>query len=471
MPLTLPQSFSDVLDYRHILLKRKWTIILSTVLVFLFTSVRLARETPLYFSSAQLLLSHEPPSALNLEDIFQQNPWERHQQGPDMSSIVLLSSRMLAERVIGKLRLDEDPSFLAPPRPSLRRSLGKLVPASLRKKIKGLFSKRSPESSEEAAVTDPSFKLQWLVNDYLMALKVFPTETGLVQVNLTGAGQGRLREILETHLKEFVKLDLELKFETSEEAEEWIEEKLQEAKHRLEMSQLALLKFTDENQLPPVQEAFGPPANLGAQEQKAAEYKTVMQTRQVGMELLQSLLKNPDVIEGLPEMRDESPMLETLKSEYLKLSAQYNTLSTQYGPDHPNMVRAKNQIANMKQQIREEAHRLLRSMKAQYAFFEGMLAKAAEDQAETVKDMRRRADLNVRFQALSSEVESNRKVYEEVLAKLNLVKLMGNLKDDTLMSTIKVIDQPQPALALGGGSKIGKLGKALGMGMLLGIAV
>jgi len=471
MPLTLPQSFSDVLDYRHILLKRKWTILLSTALVLLFTSVRVARETPVYYSSAQLMLSHEPPSALNLEDIFQQNPFRMQPQRPDMSSMALLSSRMLAERVIKKLNLGEDPGFLAPPRPSLQTSIGRLVPSSLRKKIKGLFSREKDRAAGEAEASDPSAKIQWLVNDYISALKVFPTETGLVQVNLTGADRARLRGILDTHLKEFVKLDLELKFETSGEAGEWIEEKLEEAKHRLERSQLALLKFAEENELPPVDEAFGPPEDFGAQEQKVAEYKQAIQSREVAMQLLGKLLQDPDIIEGLPDMREESPLLDKLKSEYLQMSAQYGTLSTRYGPDHPNMVRARNQIASMKQQIREEAQRLLRSMKTQNAFYEGMLAKAAEDQAVMMKDVQRRADLSVQFQSLKSEVESNRKVYEEVLAKLNLVKLMGNLKDDTLMSTIKVIDAPQPAMLLGGGSKMGKLARALGMGLFLGVAV
>jgi uncharacterized protein involved in exopolysaccharide biosynthesis len=348
-------------------------------------------------------------------------PWQMQRQGPDMSSMALLSSRILAERVIEKLNLMENPGFLSPGRPSLRSYLGKLVPAALRSKIKNLFSRRSPDASEKSEISDPSTKLQWLIDEYLRALQVFPTPTGLVQINLTGADRARLREILDTHLKEFVKLDLELKFETSGEAGEWIEEKLKEARHRLEMSQLAMLKFAEENDLPPVAEAFGPPQDFGEQEKSTLQYKQAMQTIQVGTQLLQGLLKNPDIIEGLPDMRDQSPMLEKLKGEFLQMSAQYSSLSIQYGPDHPNMVRARNQITNMKQQIREEAQRLLRSMKAQYAFHEGMLEKAYEDQMENLTDLRRRADLNVQFQALNSEVESNRKVYEEVLAKLNLV--------------------------------------------------
>ncbi len=472
MPLTLPQSFSDVVDYRHLLWKWKWTVLLCAALVIFFTGYRLYREAPTYHTSAQIILSYAPPRALDVQDAFRPRPWEPRRQEPDIARLTLLSSRLLAERVIRKQGLLERASP-APAKPSgWRYHAGKLVPSPVRRWFHELAGAPTPPGAAAGLpVQDEQARLRNAATSYLRTLEVEPTETGLVTISLKGRNPDRLQEALRTHLEEFIKLDLELQYETSDEAREWIEQRLKEARHRLEASSLAIQRFAAEHGLAPEPEAFETPAALRTSEQSVAQYRQQIQEIRLNEQILQGLLKNPGIIESMPDLRVASPTLEQLKARFIHLTVQAGNLRVQYGPDHPSMVRAQNELRNARQQIREEAQRVLRSLETQRAFAEGMLERAQEGASEAMRDARRRADLRVRFQALSAQVESNRKVYEEVLAKLNLMMLMGNMKDDPLMSSIKVIDPPRPPEVLGGGGKADKIVKAAGMGLFLGIAV
>ena len=469
MPLTLPQNLTDFLEYRNIPVKRKWTILLCTALMVVFAAYRVSQQTPMYTTTARVLLSYEPPSVLDIQEVFKRDPWQPTRHGQGMASMALLTSRALAERVITRLELENQPQLFSPRSHSIWHYLAKPIPRTVRKKVKSLFAK-GQDADQVPTVKD---RRRAVADAYLRSLRVADAGGGLLQVMFTGTDPDEVVRVLNAHLKEFKRLDLELKFDTSDEARGWIEHKLQEARQRLEASELALLKYADENDIPPLDpdqqkemigsDYMGLVRNLSGFRQSQLE-------RENSIRALERVINDPNALQALPADEDNQT-IQALKRDLASLNAEYQAKSLQYGPEHPVMVRVRTQIRNTKAQIQAEARRILKSLELQRNYLQDMDQKLSAKMQEAEAEMQEKNRLLIQYQALQSEAASNREVYQQILGKLNLVKLMGNVQDSQLMSTIKIIDEPQPAEPSGGDNPMASVVKALVMGLCLGLGI
>src|SRR5215813_9834128 len=97
-------------DYWRILQKRKWTVVVSVVVVFIMAGLISVRMIPIYDASTRIMISQRPANPLNFKDNqFTQGSVDL--QADIDTQVKILQSDTLAESVIHRLNLDTRPEF------------------------------------------------------------------------------------------------------------------------------------------------------------------------------------------------------------------------------------------------------------------------------------------------------------------------------------------------------------------------
>ncbi len=483
MPLTLPQSFSDLHAYTHAILKRRWTVLLCIALTVIFTAVQLSGRVPLYTTSAKVLLGYQPAKVLDVQEVLQRFPYQPGggQDTSSMTQFALLSSRLLAERVIRKLHLEERPNVFSKGK-TLKYRIGSLFPEAQRKAIKNFFriGKKNTEDTQDITGQDAKKRsLEPLINGYLTSLSVRPATGNLIEVRLTGNDPKEITRILNTHLEEFIRLDLELKFAPSEEAQKWIEDKLQEAKREMDNARLKLLQYADEHGL---DQALPERADLPLDSRALSElgnYPNEVKLIKIKLknliELARKVSDDPSAIMlTLPPQDFPSEALlsiRTMMDSLSRLKIDYANQSTQYGPEHPKMVQMMNLINDLEKTIKAEARRLVRNFELLYAHYDAI----DKDVSALVEPMKEKTKALARaipeFEMLKIESKARQEIYNQIQEKLNTIRLLGTMPSEELASTIKIIDKPEVPRVAMGTNKIKKISYAGLMGLFIGIAL
>jgi capsular exopolysaccharide synthesis family protein len=135
-------------------------------------------------------------------------------------------------------------------------------------------------------------------------------------------------------------------------------------------------------------------------------------------------------------------MLEALRAQRATLGAQLAHDQAFYGPNYPDIKKLKGQIGALDHQIEQEETAVVN--KARDALG---IARTAEDKAKGVLDDRLHAlygqrDDVVNYEILSEEYESNRRMYESILARLREAAVDAGLDS----ADISVVDLATPPI-------------------------
>jgi capsular exopolysaccharide synthesis family protein len=140
-------------------------------------------------------------------------------------------------------------------------------------------------------------------------------------------------------------------------------------------------------------------------------------------------------------MEGTAGLLETLRAQRATLSAQLAHDQPYYGPNYPEIKKLTGQIKALDQEIAQEETAVINKAKDAYG-----ISHAAEDQAKSVLQNRvhelygQRDDI-VKYEILSEEYESNRHMYESILARLREAAVDAGL-DSADISVVDLASLP-----------------------------
>ena len=97
----------ELLEYWRSITKRKWLILALSLVVALVAAVIAYALTPMYSSTATVLIEGSKGKILSIEDIYAGNQQREHYQ----TQVEIMKSREVAERTVKALKLWEHPAF------------------------------------------------------------------------------------------------------------------------------------------------------------------------------------------------------------------------------------------------------------------------------------------------------------------------------------------------------------------------
>ena len=389
-------SSVDMMDLLRGLWRRKWMILLITVLFASAAAFVVLRDKPSYTVEAQVLVD-------NLETPFSRaQPGEGSDSRPAfddrdiLSQVSVLSSRDLGDRVLKDLGLAGKGEF-----DPARDGVGKISQFLI-----DLGFKPDPrkKSLEERAY-----------DRYNSQLNIYQIKESKVIVIKYSALDPKVAADVANKLAEtYVVSTREMQSEPTERARDWLAEQIAILQKRVAESEAAVEEFRAQAGL-----LKGTQSTLGTQELSelntqitlAEAARTETQAR---AKAIRELLDSSGSVDISSDVLN-SAFIQRLREQQITLQRSMAELSVTYLPGHPKMVAVRNELANVDQQIRTEALKIVAGLEdqARVAATREASLRASMNAAKAKASTNNLDDVKLR--ALERDASANRVLLESFL--------------------------------------------------------
>lgn len=433
------------------LMRQKWTLLLTALAIILLTAWITWNTVPTYRAEATIQIEKEAVQIVNFGSLTSASPDMGAQDPFFRTQYEQLKSRRLAQQVIADLDL-KSRLFERPEKPSLLKSLGKIV----KRMITALLPGKSSDDSSQAQPVD-------YADIFIRQLYVEPVEnTHLVKVFYESPDPVLSAEIVNALIAAFVRENISSQSETDAYARDFLEKELEKARIRLTTQEAKLIEYAKQNDILEVNNS------QSTQERKLDElYSALAEAERARIQAESQMIqgsRHGNVREVL-----NNPVVENIKQSLVTLEADYQEKLKLFKPAYPDMQRLQQQITEVRRQLQREVGGLKQSLQAEY-----VAAKKLEDKLRAEVDNYKnelvdQRDRSIEYNALKREVETSRNLYDGLLQRLKEVSVASNATSSNIRiidsaSTPKDIFRPKKSLNLILGGLVGLM---LGVGAAL----
>ena len=439
---SVPNSSSFAVEPAEVLAalrRRKWVIVLTTIIVGGAVAAGTLRQPKVYEAKAQILIDPVLPKILgdsmSIENIAEQ---ARQDRVFTNTQLKIITSRIVLEDVAARLNLAEDEAYLASV--GLSEASPEVRPARVVKALGGAIS-AIPEGKSR-----------------------------VVNLIVEDRDPERAARIAEALGSAYIDHTLEVRLETTKKASRWLDAQVAKFATKLEAQEAALNKFKQEHLLLSVsledrQNMTG--ASLTMLNQRLLENKSVLIEKLAQRKVIDDLLtaETPDW-DAIPQIQ-ANPVVAELKSTLIQIQKQKAELSTRYGDKHPTMVSVEKQLARthdaMKDEVRSSLESLNNEIKA--------LQTAAAGLRNAIEGEKKKAlavnSMGLEYNKLNRDLGTTKTMYESLLKRQTETDLSGLLDSNF----VRWFERPEPIYSPVRPSLPKNLAAGLAAGLLLSLLI
>jgi polysaccharide biosynthesis transport protein len=419
-----PEESPRLLDYWHLILKRRWAVLACLLIVFTTVAIGTFKQKPVYAGRILIEINPAEPQVLNFQQIAQAGPaWDL--QSYRETQYKILKSRSLSERVVRDLRLYQYPEFY-----QSHSYLGLVTKDP--EKIPSPSDPNPPDPNSEVYGNS--------VTNFMRSVAVDPIErSNLVEVSFYSQNPSLAARIANQLGEDYIDQNLQVKWDEALKASEWLSGRLVELKAKLKASEDALQAYAAKNSILFIQNAANAQAQSMANarlEQLEEEY-TRAQADRAQREAQYSLVQAGKV-QDLPGVLDNR-LIQSLEQDLSNLKRQYSELTATVKPGYPKAMALKKQIDTLQANLDHQKLALTQNLAQQYEAAEvrekylGQLISQQESLVDVVSQK------TIQYNILKREVDTNRSLYDGVLQRMKEAQVSAGLN----ASNIMVVDPAQ----------------------------
>jgi polysaccharide biosynthesis transport protein len=419
MSYAYPEEDIHLRDYLQIIMRRRWIVITFLLTVLTTVTIGTFMIKPQYRSTVTIKIDKENPNILTFKDVY---AVERPEEDYYQTQYKMLKSRNLAKRVIRQMKLDKNPEFAY--------QEGKKPEVEVSSFLK------KPESvlKEDGIDSD-------LVDGFLKRIEIAPQQKSrLVNVSFTSYSPEIAAKVTEAIAKSFIDLNIESKFEATQQAREWLEKQLDAMKAKVEQAEERLNEYAEKNQIIFLDKESKGNDSENIVTKKLGELSTAL--TQATSDRIQKEALAYEIRNGDPESSSlvlNNALIMALKKDYAALESEYSQNLKIYKPDYPKMVKLRELSDQLKKKVDAEINRVVWSIRKDYDAAvkrESYLTAAFEKQKKEALDLNSRS---VQYQILKREADTNKELYNGLLQRLKETGISGSLTS----SNIQILDRAE----------------------------
>ncbi|TVQ96277.1 MAG: polysaccharide biosynthesis tyrosine autokinase [Desulfovibrionales bacterium] len=468
----VPPSDGEEIDLRELFQKlnrHRLVIVGFFLLMSVITWLYVSQIIPQYTATTSLVLDFRKTSILNLEEVYTGGRTTPATLGTELE---IIRSTSLLERVVDQLDLARNPEF----NPALAevQDVGHIQ--EFKAWIKAWFKGLWPEKADdlETTETDSAFRILEELSPEERELLLRRNIVGVLQeglqtenrrnsyiitISYTSRNPQMAALMANTVAKMYINDQLEAKFETTRQANDWLIQRLDGLRLEVQAAEQAVKNVRQQSGM--IQTRAGTlleqqVSDVNAQliqarlkrsraEAALSQAKSVMESG--GLEALSSIL--------------DSGSITQLRAEEASLRGKRTEMSQRYGPRHPMMIQVDAEIRDVQDKVNEETVRILKSLE------NDVLVARAEEQSLVQSLNRLRTDVGKAMEAelelmeLERQAESSRRLYENYLGRFQEIRQHDELQrpDARIISPAEVPSAPSYP----------RKGLTMGMGMAAGL--
>jgi len=431
---------ADLRDYLDMVLRHKWAVLAFLCGVFILVLIVSLSMKPVFKATGKLELSMQTPKVTKFEDLTGtgMSPQLREYI---QTHVKLLQSLSLADRVMAKLHLEENPVFnraLADQKQHKEGFLGGLYNSLgnglnwVRTAAMGMFQ---PKKEEEETV-DPTLPIlrlkQSIQRTYLKNLDVQPErDTTIISLSFSGTDPALTRDIVNTHVQEYIAWQMDKKLDAAAAARVQLEKQLEVARINLEKAEKSLSDFAQKAGIVSLD------SNLNLIYRQLEEMNKALAEAQAERIAKESLYQqaNGENISSLA-MVMESKLIQDLRQTLAQVEAEYQETYTTFKEDYPKLKNIKARKHDLERRIALEENRILETIKNDFLSAkakEGSLSAKAEEMKRQALDLNNQATA---YKILEREVETSKFIHQSLMERSKEI----DAKVGTDLGNIQVVD-------------------------------
>ncbi len=406
--------------------------------VFLAVLLYTLQETPRYTATSQVMLDVRKEQVADMSAVLSGLPADSSVVDTEVE---VLKSRSLAARVVKQLKLDQDPYF----NPNAPGAKGV---ASWLPWIKKAVAPMAPAGSIEA-----QRESEEVVDNLLGGLKVRRAGlTYLISVDYTHPDPAQAAKIANAFADLYLTEQLEAKFDATAKANEWLDTRVVELRDQLQQAEAAVQQYKIANNLMSAEGATLTEQEISGLNQQLASARAQQAESDARLAIARNQLARGSTGEDVGESLN-SPVVQQLRKQRAEQSAKVADMAGRYGDRHPDLLKAKRELADIDGQIQAEIRRIISNLEAQAQVARQRTGSVAGSVSASKGALAGNNRAGIRLSELERKAESVRTLYESLLARFKQTSNSQGIEqaDARVVSRAKIPtapSYPKPSLNL-----------------------
>jgi len=404
-------------DYLRIINKRRFTVATFFIITFIIALIATFTATPQYRAASKVLLEKN-----------QENPLSRRyyysSYDPEFlaTQYQIIKGQRVVRKVVDILKLEKNtPEFFQKKtQPALLNLFTEWIEPARDFLIKTLSSLAPAQNAPTKDKTFPPMEKADIIASIISSrIQVTPIkESRVVEISFISPNPALSQQIVNSVAKAYQNETLEIKMNSSAIALKWMKEKAEEERLKLDQSEQKLQKYMKANDIVTVENKITVvPQKLADVGRQLTETETKRQELEATYAQIKKISLKSDKAENLPVIAD-NPAIQALRQQIQKAEQTIVELSKKYGPKHPAMIKAKDELKGLKNKKTTEIKRVADSVQNEYQLLLSQ-EKNLHNLLDTTKNQAQHLNEKfIQYNLLHREVESNRVLYDALVTKL-----------------------------------------------------
>jgi polysaccharide biosynthesis transport protein len=409
---------THLLDYLIAAYRHRYLAASVFAVVILVALVKVYATTPLYRAQARVIVELQDDSVSTLSGV--QSGENVRDPGPYyQTQFRILTGRDLARRTVRRLELDKVPEFNGTG--DTRTQLAQTLDAM--KTWVGL----GPAAAAEGAVPEAV-----LVGQFLGRVSVEPVKNSrLVDVSFVSATPEFAARAANQLAREYVDQNAEQRRAAVTSGVSWIEQELERQKGKVEASERALASYREEQNALSLEDRQNiVVARLNQLNDAVTKAKTTLVQKESLYNQVKAL--SPGVAADTIPAILQNQYIQSLKTQVAEHERDKANLSERYGDRHPEILKINASIKDASRQLEQELAKAIDAIRNDYQTAvaeEQALAGSLEEQKGAAMSLGRKS---VSYTVLEREAQSNRQVYENLLAREKELQVLASSRGNNV---------------------------------------
>lgn len=266
----------------------------------------------------------------------------------------------------------------------------------------------------------------------------------------------------------YLRFNYEQRISSGASAEDWIRQQYQQTREQLEDAEDRLYSFRRDREL--ISVSLDDQFNLTGQDLQALngqliEAEFTLDRLDTSMREVQRIRREGDYLSaGLTEVVDNT-LVQSLKSELIRLEVERASLGINYLDEHPQMRANQEQIERVRETLEREIDAELSSLEIEYRTAESLVGTLRGKRDRTYEDAMTLGDAQLEYERIQREVESTRTIFDTLEQRLKEIELANQLEPNNVQVMERAMGASSPRAPAGSSSIM----IALIVGLLLGV--
>ena len=428
--------YSDELSVRQmigVLQRRKWVVLGTIVIVTTLATAWSFLVTPKYAAEVKVILDEKEQNALNLT-----NPTSQGSKDDAMidTEIERIRSRSLAQTVVEKLQLEDDPEFN-----ETLRTLSGIERAFLRGR-QTLLRVIQPGTPAEPNIVGERDRI---IDEFSRHLSAYPVgKSRAILIYFTSRSPEKAAAIANMLGDEYILATLRKRSDNAGRARAWLAEQLQGLRQKVQNSETAVENYRKEQGLFQGERVPLLTEQMSDMNKRRLDAESARRAAEANLAQARRLLQSPDKL-GAAEEVFQSDLVQKLRSEEAALSSREAAFAQQYGPQHPAMVQIREERKKFAAEIDREINRIIARLQNELDVAKRQEASMASGMDALKRQIEKANETSVGLRSLEREAEADRSLLEKALAsymETSAQTISAQLPDVSIVSTAAIPERP-----------------------------